>query len=101
MKSFAIAAVLFAFTVGTAHAFTYDGHSSFNSDGSTKFTDPGEQLSDGTTKKKSKSGFSMSFSGGQTNSPGFGSQNRFLPSANRAFSSPFDQNNNFGSPGNN
>ena len=43
----------------------------------------------------------MSFSGGQTNSPGFGVQNRFLPSANRAFSSPFDQNNNFGSPGNN
>ncbi len=100
MKSIAIAAALFALTAGTAHAFTYDGHSSFNSDGSTKFTDPGEQLSDGTTKKKSKSGFSMSFSGGQANAPGFGSQNRFLPSANRAFSSPFEQNS-YGSPGNN
>ena len=63
MKSIAIAAVLLAFTVGTAHAFTYDGRSNLNADGSTKFTDPGDQLSDGTTKKKSKSGFSMSFSG--------------------------------------
>jgi hypothetical protein len=100
MKSIAIAAVLFALTAGSAHAFTYDGRSNLNSDGSTKFTDPGEQLSDGTAKKKSKSGFSMSFSGGQTN-PSFGGQNRFLPSSNRAFSSPFDQQSNFGSPGNN
>jgi len=100
MKSFAIAAVLFALTAGTAHAFTYDGRSNLNADGSTKFTDPGEQLSDGTPKKKSKSGFTMQFSGGQQNSPGFGSQNRFLPSANRAFNSPFSQNN-FGGPSNN
>jgi len=100
MKSIAIAAVLFALGVGSAHAFTYDGHSNFNSDGSQKFTDPDDQLTDGSAKKKSKSGFSMSINGGQ-NSAGFGSQNRFLPSANRAFSSPFDQQNNFGSPGNN
>ncbi len=81
--------------------FPYDGHSSsFNADGSTKFTDPDDQLSDGTAKKKAKSGFSMHFSGGQTNGPGFSAPGPFLPSANRAFNSPFNQNN-FGGPSNN
>ena len=101
MKSIAIAAVLFALTAGAAHAFTYDGHSSFNSDGSQKFTDPDDQLTDGTSNKKSKSGFSMHITGGQTNMPAFGAQRGFLPSANPAFSSPFDQHS-LGSPtGNN
>jgi len=93
MKSIAIAAVLFALTAGAAHAFTYDGHSNFNSDGSQKFTDPDDQLTDGSTKKQSKSGFSLHMSGSQSTTPGFGAQNPFLPSANRAFNSPFNQSN--------
>src|ERR1700722_4394294 len=98
MKSIVIAVGLLALTGGAAQAFTYDGHSNLNADGTTKFTDPDDQLTDGSTKTgKSESGFSMQFSGGQTAAPGFGSQNRFLPSTNRAFNSPFQQNN-FGSP---
>jgi hypothetical protein len=102
MKVLALGAVALLILCGNAHAFTYDGHSSsFNADGSTKFTDPDDQLTDGTAKKKSsKSGFSVHFSGGQTNAPGFGAQSPFLPSANRAFNSPFSQNN-FGGPSNN
>ena len=101
MKSVAMAIALLALTAGAAHAFTYDGRSTSSADG-TKLTDPDDQLTDGSHKSnKSKSGFSMHFSGGpSTAQPGFGVQNRFLPSGNRVFASPFDQGN-FGSPAGN
>jgi hypothetical protein len=97
MKSIAIAVALIALTAGTAHAFTYDGHSNFNADGTTRFTDPDDQLADGPKKAKSKSGFTMQFSGGPSSSTtGLGPQSGFVPSGNSAFSSPFAQQNNFG-----
>jgi hypothetical protein len=96
MKSIAIAVALIALTAGTAHAFTYEGQSNFNADGTTRFTDPDDQLADGSKKAKSKSGFTMQFSGGPAGSTtGAGTQNGFVPSGNRAFYSPFAQQNNF------
>jgi hypothetical protein len=93
MKSMAIAAALILLTAGAAHAFTYEGAGhSLNVDGTPRFTDPEDALTDGDkSPAKSKSGFSMHFSGGTT-APGFspfGVQNRFGPSANRAFNTPF------------
>jgi hypothetical protein len=98
MRSMAIAAALILLTAGAAQAFTYEGTGhSLNADGTPRFTDPEDALTDGDkAPAKSKSGFSMHFSGGTT-TPGFGPfgvQNRFLPSANRAFNTPFQNQSN-------
>lgn len=103
MRSMAIAAALILLTAGAAQAFTYEGAGhNLNVDGTPRFTDPEDALTDGDkAPAKSKSGFSMHFSGGTT-TPGFGSgsfgafgsQNRFLPSANRAFNTPFQNQSN-------
>jgi hypothetical protein len=99
MKSVAIAVALLALSVGSAHAFTYDGHSSYNPDGTAaRLTDPDDQLSDGSAKKsKSKSGFTMSFGGANSSANSSSANSPFLPSANPAFNSPF-QRRAFGSP---
>jgi hypothetical protein len=96
MKSIAFAVALLVLTAGAAHAFTYDGRSNFDSSGNQKFTDPDDQLTDGSKAAKSKSGFSMKFGSSSTDGASFGSQNRFLPSGNRAFNSPFASQSNFG-----
>jgi hypothetical protein len=99
MKPIAIAIALLALTAGAAHAFTYDGRGNLNADGTTRFTDPDDQIGDGTKQTKSKSGFSMKFSGGgPTETNGVGVENRFLPSRNGAFYSPFQQQNLGASP---
>jgi hypothetical protein len=100
MKSIAIAVALLALTSGAAHAFTYDGRSNLNPDGTTRFTDPDDQLSDGSKTTKPKSGFSMHFGAGPSTQPGFGQQGPFLQSGNRAFASPFQQQNMYGQPPN-
>ena len=99
MKSIVCAVAVLVLTAGAAHAFTYDGRANLNADGTTKFTDPDDQLTDGSGSSKqgkSKSGFSMKFSNSSTDQTGLGVQNRFLPSGNRAFSSPFASQSNFG-----
>ena len=95
MKSIAIAVALLVATGGAAHAFTYDGAASFKADGTPRFTDPDDQLTTGPKSSKPKSGFSMNFGTSQSTPGAFGLQNRFLPSANPAFSSPFQQRNPF------
>jgi hypothetical protein len=102
MKSLALAIAVLILSAGAANAFTYEGRSSFNADGTAaRLTDPDDQLSDGSHKStKSKNGFTFQFSGANsgnnaaTNGP-------FVPSANSAFSSPFQRQRAFGSPFNN
>jgi hypothetical protein len=99
MKSIVCAVAVLVLSVGAAQAFTYDGHSNFNSDGTMKYTDSEDQLTDGSAgsnPSKSKSGFSVKFGSSSTDSTGFGVQNRFLPTGNRAFASPFSTQGNFG-----
>jgi len=99
MKSIVCAVAVLVLMAGAAHAFTYDGRSNLNADGTTRFIDPEDQLTDGSgssNQTKSKSGFSMKFSNGSTDSTGLGVQNRFLSSGNRAFNSPFSSQSNFG-----
>jgi|HubBroStandDraft_1064217.scaffolds.fasta_scaffold00043_37 hypothetical protein len=96
MKSIVVAVALLALSMGAAQAFTYDGRSNLNPDGTARFTDPDDQLGDGSTKAKSKSGFNMQFSSGPTRSSNFAGPNLFVPSGNRAFNSPFQPQSNFG-----
>jgi hypothetical protein len=85
-----IAAAILCSMIGmSAQAFTYDNRTNQNPDGSARFTDP-----EGAAAKKLGSHFSMHFSGGSTNGQS-GYDNRFVPSANGVFASPFDSQNNF------
>jgi hypothetical protein len=94
------AAALFVasiFAVGAAQAFTYDGRSSLNSDGTQRFKDPDAALQ-GNTKSNpngtsgAQNGFSFKFSG--ANNGTNATQERFVPTQNGAFASPFAQPNN-------
>lgn len=87
MKSVAVAVALLALSVGSAQAFTYQSTSQMNADVKSNLADPDDQLANGSNK--SKSGFSMHFSGGPNDSSGPGVQSRFLPTRNSAFNSPF------------
>jgi hypothetical protein len=93
MKSVAAAVALLALSVGSAQAFTYQSTSQLNADVKSNLADPDDQLANGSNK--SKSGFSVHFSGGPTDSTGLGVQSRFLPTRNSAFNSPFQSQNNY------
>ena len=87
MKSVAVAVALLALSVGSAQAFTYQSTSQMNADVKSNLADPDDQLANGSGK--SKTGFSMHFSGGPTDSTSPGVGSRFLPTRNNVFNSPF------------
>ena len=95
---FAIAA-LCCTAIGGAQAFTYDGRASLNMDTSLRYQDPDDKFQNnltsppGTNSSSGKFGnFSFKFSSSNSSGPA-GIEDRFVPSGNSAFASPFGQNN--------
>ena len=89
-RTLVVAMVLSVGFAVSANAFTYDNRTNQNPDGSARFTDPDSALG---KRSSGDSHFSMHFSGG---GPGgqTSSDDRFVPSSNGVFSSPFNGPNN-------
>ena len=81
----------------SAQAFTYDNRTNQTPSGAARYADPDDALTPTAPDSKdsgSKSGFSFHFSGGPQGNAPQGFDERFVPSANPAFASPYNSPNN-------